>query len=74
MLAVPPAERLPGSLPSLGVRLQGGDAQHLLAGVVEVVVVEVGQVSSLSVDLTLPPGTAVLRGTAVLLGDVGGVT
>ena len=70
MLAVSP-ERLPGSLSSLRVWLEGGDSQDLLASVVEVVVMEVRKVMSLSVDL--PPGTAVLRGRHRLLGDVGGV-
>ena len=59
-VAVPPTERLPGSLPSHRVGLQGGDAQDLLPSVVQVVVVEVGQVGGLRVDL--PSGAAVLRG------------
>ena len=67
MLAVSP-ERLPGSLSSLRVWLERGDSQDLLAGVVEVVVVEVRKVMILSVDLS--PGTAVLRGRH-LIGDVG---
>ena len=69
MLAVPPAESLPGSLPSLAVGLKGGDSQDLLASVVEVVVVEVWK---MSVGVDLMPGTAVLRWRH-LIGDVGGV-
>ena len=66
MLAVPPAQQsLPGTLPSLRVWLEGGDSQDLLAGVVEVVVVEVRKMIG-------PPGTAVLGGRYPL-GDVGRV-
>ena len=70
MVAVPPTERLPRPLPSLTVGLQGGDSQDLLAGVVEMVVVEVRKVMGLGVDLA--SGAAVLRRRHPL-GDVGRV-
>ena len=44
VVAVPPEERLPGSLPSLGVWLEGRHPDDVLAGVVEVVVVEARKV------------------------------
>ena len=72
-LAVTPApqERLPRPLPPLGVGLQGGHAQHLLAGVVQMVVMEVGEVRLSIGPGPVPPGGAGVR--LAVLRDVGGV-
>ena len=63
VVAVPPHERLPGPLPSLSVWLEGGHSDDVLPGVVEVVVVEAGQV-----------GLGVGLGGRDLVREVGGVT
>ena len=71
-LAPPPEQRLSRPLPPPGVGLQGAHPQHLLARVVQVVVVEAGQVR-----LGVAPGAVGGAGPGLPggrgLGDVGGV-
>ena len=43
-VTVPPEQRLPRSLSSLRVGLERGDSDHILTSVVEVIMVEAGQV------------------------------